>query len=166
MRVIKEYLLPSLESQSCKEFCWLLMSGDKANITHIKSLINFNTSFNFEIIYQKDMKKYVRNITKGFDVLITTRIDYDDRIYYDAVNDVRKAINLNKPLFIYGYHRGVYYFEANKKYYEFYSREKNEGAMSIFISLISVLKKTNGTYTIYDLGNHVFVKKTLLQKYK
>ena len=62
------------------------------------------------IIYQKDFKNYVGNITKGFDIFISTRIDYDDRIYYDAVNDVRKAINFSKPMILYGYNRGFIYY--------------------------------------------------------
>ena len=46
--------------------------------------------FEYGILCQKDFKNYVRNKSKGYDVLITTGIDYDDIIYYDAVNDVRK----------------------------------------------------------------------------
>ena len=166
IRVLKKYLFPSLENQSCKNFTWILILGKKVNITYIKSILNFNYSFESKIIYKKYFKNYVRNITKGFDVLISTRIDYDDRIYYDAVNDVRKAININKPMILYGYNRGVYYFELNKKYYDFYKTFKNNGVMSIFISLITVLNKVNDTYTVYDLGNHVCIRKTLLLKYK
>ena len=109
IRVMKKYLFPSLENQSCKQFIWVLNVGDKANITYLKSLINFNSLFEKKVIYQKDLKEYIRNITKEYNILITTRIDYDDRIYYDAVNDVRKAININKPLILYGYNSGVHY---------------------------------------------------------
>ena len=104
--VMRKYLFPSLENQSCKKFTWILMLGDKANITYIKSLFNFKNSFEKKIIYQKNIKNFVNNVTKGYDVLITTRIDYDDVIYYDAVNDVRKAINRNKPMILYGYNSG------------------------------------------------------------
>ena len=93
IRVMKKYLFPSLENQSCQNFTWILMLGNKANITYVKSLLNFNNSFEKKIIYERDIKNYIRNITKDFDVLITTRIDYDDIIYFDAVNDIRKAIN-------------------------------------------------------------------------
>ena len=55
--------------------------------------------FEYGILCQKDFKNYVRNKSKGYDVLITTGIDYDDIIYYDAVNDVRKMINVKKPIF-------------------------------------------------------------------
>ena len=64
------------------------------------------------------MKNYIKNITKGLDVLITTRIDYADIIYYDATNDVRKLINMNKPMTLHGYNRGVIYLESQRKYYD------------------------------------------------
>ena len=92
-------------------------------------------------MYQKDFKNYLKNISTGLDFLITTRIDSDDCIYYDAVNDVRKLIDINKPIFLHGYNKGVYYFEANDKYYDYYNNFDNRGVMSIFISLILNLKK-------------------------
>ena len=42
----------------------------------------------------------------------------------------------------------------------------NQGVMSIFISLITVLNMVNDTYTIYDLGNHVYVRKYIMERYK
>ena len=166
IKVMKKYLIPSLENQSCKNFTWILMLGNKANITYVKSLINFNNSFESKIIYQKDIKNYVKNITKGFDVLITTRIDYDDMIYYDAVNDVRKAVNINKPLLLYGYNRGIMYFESEFKSCDFYFPYGNVGVWSIFATLILVLNKVNDTYIVYDLGDHTQIRKTVLEKYK
>lgn len=165
IRVMKKYLLPSLENQSCKDFFWVLMTGSKINTTFLKSLLNFNNSFQWYIIYAKDIRIFLRNITKGSDILITTRIDYDDRIYYDAVNDVRKEINLQRPIFIYGYNKGLYYFELDNKYYDFEFKSKY-GAFSIFESLIIVLNKVNDTYNIYDFGYHNTAKRYLLINYK
>lgn len=73
IRVMKTYLFPSLDNQSCKNFTWILMLGDKANITLINSFLKFKNTFNKRIIYQKDIKKYIRNITKDIDVLINFR---------------------------------------------------------------------------------------------
>ena len=55
--------------------------------------------FEYGILCQKGFKNYVRNKSKGYNVLITTGIDYDHIIYYNAVNDVRKMINVKKPIF-------------------------------------------------------------------
>ena len=166
IRVMKKYLFPSLDNQNCKKFTWILMLGDKANIDYIKSLLDFNNLFEKKVIYKKDIKNYMRNITQGYDVLITTRIDYDDRIYYDAVNDVRKAININRPLVLYGYNSGVHYYEFDDKYYEFNISYNNRGVMSIFISLITILNKVNDSYIIYDMGSHIGVRKKILKYYK
>ena len=166
IRVMNKYLLPSLENQNCKDFIWVLMLGNnKTNITSLKSLLNFNNSFHWYIIYSKNIKNFLRNITKGFDFLITTRIDYDDRIYYDAVNDVRKEININKPILFHGYNRGVLFYEIDNKYYDFEFRNK-DGAFSVFESLIIDLNKVNDTYIIYDFGHHFIVRKKLLKNYK
>ena len=165
IRVMKKYLLPSLENQSCKDFIWILILGDKANMTSLKPFLNFNNSFQWHLIYKKDLKKFVRNITKGFEIQITTRIDYDDRIYYDAVNDVRKEINIKRPIFLHGYNKGVYYFEYNNKYYDLEVSGKR-GAFSVFVSLIIFLNKVNGTCTIFDFGHHHSVKANLLRNYK
>ena len=166
IRVLKKYLIPSLENQSCKDFTWILMLGNKVNMSNIKPLIDFNTSFDIKIIYKKDIKHYITNISKDLDILITTRIDFDDVIYYNAVNDVRKEIDLNKPIFLHGYNRGVCYLETENKYYEYYNDFKGKGVTSIFVTLILNLKKVNETISIYELGEHTFVKRTLLKKYQ
>ena len=166
IRVMKKYLFPSLENQLCKNFTWILLLGDKANLSYVESLLNINQSFESKIIYLKDLKNFLEKISKGHDIMISTRIDYDDAIYYDAVNDVRKLININKPIILHGYNRGVFYYEINDKYYDFYNTWKYEGVMSIFASLIIVLKKVNDTINIFDLGVHYKVRKNLLRTYK
>ena len=94
IRVLKKYLIPSLEKQSCKKFVWILLLGDKANKMFIKSLLGINNLFASDLVYQRELKIYIKNKSIGYDVFVTTRIDYDDRIYYNAVNDVRKVIDL------------------------------------------------------------------------
>ena len=166
IRVMKKYLFPSLENQSCKKFIWILKIGDKADINYVKSLLNLNNSFESKVIYEKNIKHYIKNISKGADILITTRIDYDDRIYYDAVNDIRKAINIHKPIILHGYNRGVIYYEVNDEYYEFNRDNKKYDVLSVFVSLIVVLKKVNDSYDIFDLGDHMNIRKKILKYYK
>ena len=167
IRVMKKYLFPSLESQSCNNFTWLLLLGNKANITHVESLLNFNQSFKSKILYLKDFKNFLKDVTEGFNILITTRIDYDDAIYYDAVNDVRKLINIKKPIIVHGYNRGVMNYEINNKNYDFYYfRKLNAGVWSVFASLIINLNKVNDTYTIYDIGPHYDLRKNIINSYK
>ena len=166
IRVMKTYLINSLENQSCKDFTWVLILGSEANLTYIKSFLDEEYPFEFNIIIRKDIKNYINKKSKNIDVFITTRIDYDDRIYYDAVNDIRKAININKPISIHGYNRGLYYFESNGKYYEYYRGKDSKGILGVFISLITILKNMNDTINIYEIGPHTTIKTNLLNKYK
>ena len=166
IRVMKKYLFNSLENQKCKDFLFILLLGNRANISYVRSLFNFKLSFKYRLIRYKNLNLFLKKITKVIDVLITTRIDYDDLIYYDAVNDVRKAIDLNKPILLYGYNKGVYYFESDNKYYDFFRTYNHKGCMSIFVSLITVLKYVNQTLTIYNLRGHTNIRETLLKKYK
>ena len=145
---MKKYLFPSLENQTCKKFIWILLLGNKVNITKIQNIFNENITFKYNIIYKKSFDHYLKRITKRYDILITTRIDYEDRIYYDAVNDVRKAVNKNKPVIIHGYNSGLCYYEINNKYYYNYFNITNDGTMSVFASLIIVLNKVNRIYTV------------------
>lgn len=165
IRVLKKYLLYSLNAQTCKDFIWILMLGDDANITYVKSLLDLNNSFESLILYEKELKNYIKNKVYGSDILITTRIDYDDCIYYDAVNDVRKMININKPILIHGYNSGLFYPESTEKYYQ-YIYNNNNGVWGVFLSLILVLNKVNDNYNIYDLGNHCLLRQTLMKSYK
>lgn len=166
IRVLKKYLIPSLENQICKNFTWVLMVGDQVNSTYVTSLIGFNFKFKSVIIYYKDFENYINDISKNLDVLISTRIDYDDIIYNDAVNDVRKSIDINKPLLLYGYKRGYVYLEKENIYFEVNINYKNNGALAIFLSLITVLNKVNKTLTIFNIGDHRYMRNTLLKNYK
>ena len=82
------------------------------------------------------------------------------------MNDVRKSININKPILLYGYNRGIYYFEEEEEYYDFYITYKNKGCMSIFVSLVIDLNEVNDTYIVYDLLTHFHIRKVLLEGYK
>ena len=67
------------------------------NITKVKSFIKDDLSFKSIILYKKNLRDFLKKITKGYDVLIPTHIYYNDRINYDAMNDTRKYMNINRP---------------------------------------------------------------------
>ena len=55
-RVISKYLISSLENQSCKDFIWILMLGNKADIEYVKSIMKFKCSFDYRIIINSFVK--------------------------------------------------------------------------------------------------------------
>ena len=69
-------------------------------------------------------------------------------------------------MILYGYNRGIIFFESDNKSCDYWFEFGGEGIMSIFTSLIIVLNKVNDSYTIYDLNDHTKIRKTILEKYK
>ena len=56
-------------------------------------MIDFNNSFDINIISDNNISAIqVKNNTKCYDAFISIRIEYNFRIYYCVVNDVRKII--------------------------------------------------------------------------
>ena len=54
-----------------------------------------------------------------------------------------------------------HHYESNHKYYELNADYKNRDVKSIFVSLIVVLDKVNGTYNIFDLGSYTSCRETI-----
>lgn len=96
--------------------------------------------------------------------MVATLIDYDDRIYYNEGYDVRKSVNINRPIILHGYNSGLSYYKLNNKYYLFNHYYRNEGTWSIFTSLIINLNKVKNIYIIYNLLNQLTIRKYLFQK--
>ena len=76
-------------------------------------------------------------------------------------------VNISKPIFLYGYNIGYNYYEKLDIYTEStFNKNQNKGTMSIFVSLILFTKKINDLYTIYDMGDHRYIRQNLLKNYK
>jgi len=96
--LFREYCLPSILNQTCREFTWLLYfdPGTAAEfsdfldelskypfigICYSKGLEDFNSN------YMEEVKKRVGNSTRW---VITTRVDNDDCLHKDAVRTIRE----------------------------------------------------------------------------
>ena len=67
-------------------------------------MIDFNNSFDINIISDNNISAIqVKNNTKCYDAFISIRIEYNFRIYYCVVNDVRKIIDFYKSILLYVY---------------------------------------------------------------
>lgn len=167
--VFNNFTLKSLENQSNKNFEIILIINNEININHpsIKKLLKIKTILNLKILKNKEMKSYIYNNSKNFDYLITTRIDHDDLIYKDAVEEIQNKCNKNIPLYYNGYDKLITMIGNDiKNCYKFYPDYHGWGSMSIFQSLIVNKIKINKSYNIYDLGNHTKNKIKFINLYK
>lgn len=102
-----------------------------------------------------------------YDFVITTKIDFDDFIFKDAVADTQNKINQCDTLFAYGYNRGYEYIYG--ELYPFCYTWNGEGHHSIFQSLIlsSSFAKKIPCLLVYDFWHNRIIPqlKVFLEKY-
>ena len=156
-----KYLIQSLNNQTNKNFEVIYLLNEKHDINFINKLfykkIKQIDNFNINFIKRYELKNYISNNIKGYDICITTRIDCDDLINCNAVADVQNlCIKQNfYPVILCGYNYGYRMYDDKRIYDAKYIYQNYRGFISIFISAITYLDKNNNNFiNIYDLGPH------------
>ena len=155
-KIFEKYTLKSLENQTNKNFEIILVIHNKINYDHIaiSYLHNIKSNLKIHIVRYKDVHDFIRNNLNNKKYLITSRIDHDDLIYNQAVEEIQNKCN-NIDCYYNGYDKVITMINDDyKNTYKFYPDYKGNGSISIFQSLIINMDKINKIITIYDLGNH------------
>jgi len=169
VKVFKQYALKSLENQSNKNFEIILLIHDEidCNIKPIKDLYEINSSIKLHIIRFNELRNFILSNIKKFDYLITSRMDHDDLIYNDAVNEIQLKCNENIPFYYNGYDKLI--TMINNDYlntYKFYPNYNGIGSINIFQSVILNLNYSKQIkYNIFSLS-HTKGKPQLMNWYK
>jgi hypothetical protein len=163
MQLMIKYLYTSLNNQSNLNFTHVILIHDELPDEYIKKLYNIPTKFDKIIIKKNELSNIIKPLYDECDFLITSRIDDDDMIYFNAVDDVQKIINENTTIKIYGYQNGCTMIDGSNELYSF-KKTTNSGMIAILLSLIINTKKVN-PLTIYGLGNHTKIKNKILENY-
>lgn len=99
IRLFRNYCLPSVLNQSCRDFKWLIFF-DSGTPEEFSEFLNFLSSFemieicyshgmdDFNENYSKEVRKRIGKTTKW---VITTRIDNDDCLHRDAIMYVKDS---------------------------------------------------------------------------
>lgn len=136
LHLMSNYLVPTLENQTNKNFEVVILVHPKLNLgAYKKKIISLGGTLNLDVVRFNKFDEYIKDAAKTAENLIITRIDYDDLVWDGAVADAQKRIGL-APLYIYGYNRGYAWKEDDDKIMAFYQEYKKRGHMSIFQSAI------------------------------
>lgn len=136
LRLMSQYLIPTLENQTNKNFELVVLVHQKLNLgVYKRKFLAMSEKLNIQVVRFNKFDEYVRAAAAESENLIVTRIDYDDLVWNGAVEDVQKRIGI-APLYIYGYNRGYAWKEGDASIMVFYQEYKKRGHMSIFQSAI------------------------------
>lgn len=155
--IFRKYTLKSLENQTNKNFEIIILIHDEIddNISSIQKFKVLNSTIKINVIRFNELRKFILNNIKGFDYLITTRMDHDDIIYNDAVEEIQNKCNKNIPFYYNGYDRLITMINDDyENCYKFYPNYNGDGAINIFQSVILNLKYTKEIkYNIFSLSH-------------
>ena len=154
-------ILRSLENQTNKNFEVAfythpkLLSDSKYEI--IFSELKNSTTLPIKIILHWERRSLVKEALNEYDFVIQTRMDFDDFIFKDAVEDTQSKINECEDILVYGYCKGYTYLY--NELYTHFNRWGGVGHIGIFQSLIlkSAFAKTIDNFCIANFYHHQFV---------
>ena len=167
--LLKNNLLVSLNNQTNQDFEFILCMHPKHKSSQVERVQNvmdsFRTKFPCKIkIHDDSLENYVSSIWKENDVVIQTRIDDDDFVNKNAVQDCRDLIENTKfNLILCGYQYGYKYFKGTNVLYPMKKGYLN-GHMSIFQSIIANTKSVEySKNTNPFVFNHTRIRQELEQ---
>ena len=138
IHLAKKNLLSSLENQTNKNFEVVFYANGAyfadPKYEFIFSTLKDSTTLPLKFIKGSEMSDLIMPAYNDYDFVIQSRIDFDDFIRKDIVEDTQSKVNECDKILGYGYCKGYTYF--NKELYPFYATYKGRGHFSAFQSLI------------------------------
>ncbi len=163
-------MLKSLENQTNKDFEMIFLFHakvfDDPKYEFIFSALRDSTTLPLKFMRRGEEKLLIKEAFNEYDFVIQTRMDFDDFVFKDAVEDAQRKINECENLLAWGYWRGYRYI--CKELVRDYNNWKEEGHHSIFQSLImkSSYAKNLPPVSVFDIGHYILKLelKKLLEK--
>lgn len=153
-------MLRSLENQTNKNFEVIFLFHPKVadapkKYGFIFSTLKDSTTLPLKFIKKGEEFNLVKDAFNDYDFVIQSRIDFDDFIYKDAVEDTQSKVNECENILAYGYCRGYKYV---CKELDTFNWGGNVGHLGIFQSLImkSSYAKNLPPVAVFDLRHDHF----------
>ena len=165
--VLARNALSSLENQTNKNFELVFMVNDKffsdPKYEFVFSSLRASTSLPLTFIKRGDIELLVKDISDEYDYIITSRMDFDDFIYKDAIAVAQSKINECDTILAHGYCRGYIY--RHGELYKFFHMCKGTGFVAVLMSLIikSSFAKNLPFVSIYSFRHGRF--KTKMERF-
>lgn len=166
----KNNALPSLENQTNKNFELVFMLNDKffdnPKYEFVFSTLKNSSALPLTFIKNSDRLQLIEDACNNYDFVITSRMDFDDFLFKDAVADTQSKVDECTDILTYGYCKGFTYIRGNL--YNAFTTYKDLGHYGVLQSVIlkSAFAKTIPFVGVYDF-NHAKIKirlKTFLEK--
>ena len=159
--VLANNLFRTLENQTNKNFEVVFLTNpayfDNPKYEFIFSELKKATALPLTFAKGGTMKSLLRPAFNEYEFVIQSRIDFDDFIYKDAINDTQSKVDECNNILFYGYCKGYMYY--NEKLCHYGNLFNGNGHPAVLQSLImkSSFAKKLPTFTPYS-GGHIRFK--------
>ena len=152
----KRHIIPTLENQTNNNFILLFLVNDKVSLSDRLKIYNLSDKLNIDVVDLSHFNSYIKYIDT--DYLITSRLDYDDHVYSNCVNDIHAVFNTHPDIKIWGLNSGITVVDGETDAY-YQRRETYELTKDGFCAPMEtlILKRDackDGYFDIYKLGFH------------
>lgn len=125
LEMFDKYVLPSVESQVCNDFVWLVFIHPQTPVK-IKEEFKARVDNLIEVVHEKDISRSIDNFSGD---IITTNLDSDDMIsnlYIKKIHEIYRSVqaDISKP-FIISFKSGFLFSENKQILYPFVHPENN-----------------------------------------
>lgn len=164
--LLKNHFIKTLQNQLNKNFEIVILIYNELPLQSVSFLNEIECDYKIHIIHSKDLNKFIYNFYDN-DFIITTRLDYDDFVHKNCVQDVQLAALDTNYLKLYGLNNGCT-MDNNEIPYFFHPKyiSIKHDFFSCFETLIVNTKNYKRPINIYHLGNHTKVCEYLIDNYK
>lgn len=164
--LLKNHFIKTLQNQTNKNFEIVILIYNELSLQNVSFLNEIKCDNKINIIHSKDLNKFIYNFYNN-DLVIQTRLDYDDFVHKNCVQDVQLSALDTNYLKVYGLNNGCSMSDDEICYFH---RPKyvnpNFGFFSCFETLIINTKNYKKPINIYGCEQHTKICKTLVCEYK
>lgn len=148
--LLKNNFFKTLENQSTHNFEVIIIIHDDIQLDLLKEIQHIETPLKYTLVRKSDLAGFLNDYDfSGYEYCILSKLDDDDFIKYNVVEQTQKKCRDVDYIHVFGYNHGYAAFEDSKRIVEFQSRFKT-GHFSAMQSFIFNLKTTSKIFSPYE----------------
>lgn len=153
------HIIPTLENQTNKNFKLIFLVANNLSNYDLERIKHLSNEIEIMPVHLFMFDSFIKN--HNSDYLITSRLDYDDHVYKNCVEDIQNIVKSKSNSMLWGLGEGVSIIDGEKDAYLMYNYPwlYNEGLPAPMATLILKREEVKTYFDIYKLGYHTEVSR-------
>lgn len=163
-RMAAHHIIPTLENQTNQNFILVFLIGNQFDFVDVSMIYSLSSKLKIQVCHIDKLNDLIKSIDT--DYLITSRLDYDDHVYNNCVEDIQNFLKKEEGIKaqIFGLNQGVSIVDGESEAHLMYNYQwlYTDGCPAPMTTLILKKDICKEYFDIYKLGYHTEVVKNFL----